>query len=242
MRVASRPSRAPTFRTRPARAHDPRHPVHVTLRAARGLKSLRSEAAFQALSLAFAAARREDFRVLHFSVQTDHVHLIVEADAADGPARRHQRPRLSHGPRAQSHLAPARQPCGATGYHARALTTPREVRNGLVYVLLNFRKHLRAPPGIDPRSSGAWFDGWSRPNAATQPCPVAPARTWLATAGWRRAGGPIDTAMHAGSPAPRQRVPNQDGTAVTNQLFAPARLLSRHRAELPGRRRHSFLQ
>jgi REP element-mobilizing transposase RayT len=68
----------------PRPGHDPRHPVHVTLRAARGLKSLRSEPAFQALSLAVAAASREDFRVVHFSVQTDHVHLIVEAAAGDG--------------------------------------------------------------------------------------------------------------------------------------------------------------
>ena len=40
-------------------------------------------------------------------------------------------------------------------YHARSLTTPREVRHAIAYVLLNFRKHLRAPAGIDPRSSGA---------------------------------------------------------------------------------------
>jgi len=77
-------------------------------------------------------------------------------------------------------------------YHGRAPRTPREVRNGLVYVLLNFRKHLRAPRGIDPRSSGAWFDGWADevpPHGA--PCPVVPARTWLASVGWRRAGGRI---------------------------------------------------
>jgi hypothetical protein len=72
------------------------------------------------------------------------------------------------------------------------LATPREVRNGLVYVLLNFRKHLRAPPAIDPRSSGRWFDGWAHsPPSCTQPCPVASPRTWLGSIGWRRAGGPI---------------------------------------------------
>ena len=60
-------------------------------------------------------------------------------------------------------------------------------------MLLNFRKHLRAPSGIDPRSSAAWFDGWAHgATPRTQTCPVAPARTWLGTIGWRRAGGPIN--------------------------------------------------
>jgi hypothetical protein len=78
-------------------------------------------------------------------------------------------------------------------FHARALATSREVRNALVYVLLNFRKHLRAPPTVDPRSSGPWFQGWSRPHpTSVNGCPVTQPRTWLAAVGWRRAGGPID--------------------------------------------------
>jgi len=53
------------------------------MRAVRGLKSLRSESGFSALLPAFSAANRNGFRVVHFSVQTDHVHLIVEADSGD---------------------------------------------------------------------------------------------------------------------------------------------------------------
>jgi hypothetical protein len=77
-------------------------------------------------------------------------------------------------------------------YHGRALRTPTEVRRGLVYVLLNFRKHLGAPPRVDPRSSGGWFSGWRHGGPAPRDAsPVAPPRTWLATIGWRRAGGAI---------------------------------------------------
>src|SRR6185436_1901250 len=80
-------------------------------------------------------------------------------------------------------------------YHARRLKTPREVRTAFLYVLLNFRKHHRAAPGIDPRSSGRFFDGWKRPpKPPPGPSTVAPARTWLAREGWRRAGGPLDPA------------------------------------------------
>ena len=173
-------------------AHDPRHPVHVTLRAGRGLPSLRSRLTFQALSLAFSAASREDFRVVHFSVQTDHVHLIVEADSSDG-LRRGINGLAGRLARALNRIWRRSGAVWSDRYHARALATPREVRNGLIYVLLNFRKHLRAAPGVDPCSSGAWFDGWSHdPHPREQPFPIAPARTWLATVGWRRAGGPID--------------------------------------------------
>jgi hypothetical protein len=58
-----------------------------------------------------------------------------------------------------------------------------------VYVLQNWRKRLRGVRGLDPRSSAAWFTGWRtsivRPSGRP---PVAPARTWLAGAGWRRHG------------------------------------------------------
>src|SRR5450432_4172274 len=77
-------------------------------------------------------------------------------------------------------------------FHSHALRTPTETRRGLVYVLLNFRKHLRAAPGVDPRSSGPWFGGWRTPVPASRDgVPVASPRTWLATVGWRRAGGAI---------------------------------------------------
>jgi hypothetical protein len=62
----------------------------------------------------------------------------------------------------------------------------------MVYVLLNFRKHLRATAGVDPCSSGPWFHGWAEPvTVAVAERPVASPRTWLATVGWQRAGGPI---------------------------------------------------
>ena len=89
-------------------------------------------------------------------------------------------------------------------YHARPLTTPRQMRISMVYVLLNFRKHLRAPACVDPRSSGPHFSGWQRPPAATDSPPAtAPPATWMASVGWRRAGGPLRLEEHpAAAPRP----------------------------------------
>ena len=58
---------------------------------------------------------------------------------------------------------------------------------GLLYVLQNWKKHIRHVRGLDGRSSAAWFDGWAeRPTSPADPSPVAAPRTWLAATGWRR--------------------------------------------------------
>src|SRR5262252_6902518 len=69
-------------RARPAHARA--HPVHVTMRSA--FRPLRSQFVFPTVRLAIAAANRRegtDFRIVHFSVQIDHLHLLVEAADKD---------------------------------------------------------------------------------------------------------------------------------------------------------------
>ncbi len=79
----------------------------------------------------------------------------------------------------------------ADRYHAHVLKAPREVRNALAYLLHNARHHDIHFTGVDPCSSGVWFDGWDAgievtPSWAGSPLPRA--RTWLLTIGWRRHG------------------------------------------------------
>ena len=115
---------------------------------------------FGAVRDAIAKASSGAFRVIHFSVQRDHVHLIVEG--AD-------RARVIRGIQglvirvalAVNRAAGRRGSVWDDRYHARELRTPREVRNAIAYVLLNFRKHVRdAGSTVDGCSSGFWFDGW----------------------------------------------------------------------------------
>ena len=76
----------------------------------------------------------------------------------------------------------------ADRYHARLLRTPREVRNALIYVLNNFRKHVGRVRGMDRCSSAPWFDGWKIPPGTIVRSPLPRARTWLASMGWKRRG------------------------------------------------------
>jgi len=169
-------------------------PVHVTLRVRSGLASLRTQVVAELLRRAFRHSRREWFRIIHFSIQFNHLHLLVEAPDGRG---------LSRGAsglvircaRRLNRLLGRRGAVFASRYHARELATPREVRAALVYVLHNARRHSVPITGIDPLSSGAVFDGWS--DAGTRTAPphemyarygVSPPTTWLARYGWRKHG------------------------------------------------------
>ena len=176
-------------------------PSHVTLRLRSGTPSLRSRRFLRELRPSLRrACERGGFRVVHYSVQRNHLHLLVESAGKE---------RLGRGMKSVSaRVARAVQRAfGLTGpvlqgrYHLRILRTPREVRAALAHVLLNARKHWRerhgeAPPArLDEASSGRWFDGWRRAPPGREPAQgaleapeVAPARTWLLAVGWRRHG------------------------------------------------------
>jgi putative transposase len=147
-------------RARPA--HAERHPLHVTLRAQ--FRGMRTQRVFAALSRALRrSARRapERFRVVQFSIQADHIHLLVEAAGKAALSRGVQGLCISMARRVNRVLQ-RRGRFWADRFHARALESPRAVRNALVYILANFRKHAgrRFAAGIDCFSSAAFFDGW----------------------------------------------------------------------------------
>ena len=178
-------------------AIDGRRPVLVTMRVRRDVPNLRMQRPMTGVRAALAGGRRRfGFRLVHFSVQGNHLHLIVEA--TDKRA-------LSRGMQGLA-IRLARRVNGAIGragsmfadrYHARALATPREVRSALAYVLLNRQRHaggvrvVFAEGDVDPCSSGAAFDGWARgfrPADSSGGALTVSPRSWLLAVGWRRRG------------------------------------------------------
>jgi REP element-mobilizing transposase RayT len=187
-----------------------RYPVHVTLRVIGAVGNLRRRCVYQAVREAtLTTARREDFRIVHLSIQRTHIHLLVEADdkaaLAVGmkgfqiSAAKHLNAAISKdkpGPRRRGAVFPDR-------YHAQIITSPRQARHTLMYCLNNFRKHQedpRAPMSgwtIDWFSSAVMFPGWVeygdepflwRGPATYDPLVVYQPRTWLLRAGWKQAG------------------------------------------------------
>ena len=143
---------------------------------------------FAVVRAALAAASSGRFRVLQFSVQRDHLHLLVEADGPTG-FERGVRGLAIRVARAVNRLLARRGAVWGDRYHSHLLRSPREVRNALVYVLNNWKKHEPRARGLDPRSSAEWFGGWLKgPIRTRDGSPVAGARTWLANVGWRLRG------------------------------------------------------
>jgi REP element-mobilizing transposase RayT len=63
----------------------PRTPAHITLRVAKHVWNLRTRRCFSVIHSAFCKASahgiaRESFRLIHYSIQGNHLHLLVEAD------------------------------------------------------------------------------------------------------------------------------------------------------------------
>jgi REP element-mobilizing transposase RayT len=211
-RKASGRARGLPHRRRPY--HDAHQPVHVTLRVRRAVGSLRRRAVAAEILRSFRAAagdasRTTTFRVVHFSVQPDHLHLIVEGSGKVALGRGLQGLASRLARRINACLG-RRGPVFADRYFGRSLATPAEVRNAIVYVLTNAAKHAEPIPdlgtapvgGLDPCSSGYWFDGWdvAPPPQEARP-PVATPRTWLLRVGWRRHGAVARTARPAAARA-----------------------------------------
>jgi putative transposase len=160
-------------------------PVHVTLRVLEHVWNLRSQRSFRVVHDALArAARRRDFAVAHYAIQSNHVHLLVEAS---GPSA------LGRGVRGLS-IAIARgmnrlmARSGAVfedRYHAHVLRTPAEARNALRYVLGNRASHARrrgeplADGFVDPYSSAVASTPRVGQLALWSQRPTAEPRTWL---------------------------------------------------------------
>src|SRR5450631_1324035 len=141
-------------------AHSSAHPVHVVLRSK--VRSLRTQFLFPTLRRALAKATRArgDFRVVQFSVQGDHLHLVVEAGSQAALSRGMQGLAIRIARRV-NRLVFRTGKLWVGRFFSRELRSPRVVRNALAYVLHNFRKHGAAGAAlIDPYSSAPYFDGF----------------------------------------------------------------------------------
>ena len=182
-----------------------RHPLHVTLRVKVEIGSLRRVKLYKALRHAtYVVAAYEGMRIVHVSIQREHIHLLVEAES---------KPALSRGMQAFK-ISAAKQINRALGdgerrrrgsvfedrYHSEVITTPRRARHALAYVLNNWRKHGEdrgRAYNTDPYSTGCVFTGWKAYEGKTfvwqapdgyYPLIVWLPQTWLLREGWKRYG------------------------------------------------------
>jgi REP-associated tyrosine transposase len=153
--------------------------IHVTLRVREEVWNLRSRRAFRRLRDALAAAwGRFGLRIVQFSIQGNHVHLIVEADNDEGLSRGMQGLAIRIA-RALNRMMRRSGRVFADHFFSRILKTPTQVVNAIRYVLGNHTHHFAAS-GVDPFSSAGL-------SATDRAALLAPPVGWLLRIGWRRA-------------------------------------------------------
>jgi REP-associated tyrosine transposase len=179
-------------------------PVHITLKVLDVVGDLRTDKRFARIQRAFfAACDHLDMRILQFSVQGNHIHLVVEAadHKALSTAMQGLCIRLAKG---INRISGRGGTVFADRYHAHVLKTPSEVRNAVHYVFNNQRKHRRErgilthPWDLDGYSSAfgeaCWYIGDGGEAAMVIVEPV----TWL---GWHSAAVDLRLRPPEGHPA-----------------------------------------
>lgn len=181
-----------------------RTPAHVTVRLENDIENLRKRDAYHAFRAALTTAyRRDDFRVVHISLQRIHAHFVVEADDERALAKGMQGLQVAAARRLNAAISKGRRSkrCGRVfvdRYHARILRTPSEVRHAINYVINNWRHHdehigLESSSWqVDYFSSGPTFTGWREPipplPRGYTPLQTSKPTSWLLRIGWTRAG------------------------------------------------------
>ena len=170
-------------------AVNPRHPLHVAIRVRKHVWNLRAGVPWKRLKQAFAGGReRFGLRLVHFSVQGNHIHLLVEAT----DRRALTRGMKGLGVRIAKTLNRMMRRKGAVyadRYWARPLRTKEEVRNALIYVLCNSDKHALSIPGrgsvrrtsFSAVTHDPYVEGWDARSSAHPPVAdetTVAARTW----------------------------------------------------------------
>jgi REP element-mobilizing transposase RayT len=186
-----------------------RHALHVVLRVVPAVGNLRHRKMYKAMREAtIVAAVRERIRIVHISLQRNHVHLLVEAENKQVLARGMQGFQISAARNINTLLGDGRYrrrrgPVFADRYHLEVITSPTRARHALSYVLSNWRRHGEDRRGlastwlVDPYSSAISFPDWKElegkafmwPMRETyEPLMVRRPQSWLLREGWRLCG------------------------------------------------------
>lgn len=174
-------------------------PLHVTVNFIEGLPNLRREGLAEVVLGALEARPRgEGFRVVHFALLSNHLHLICEAQH-NGALTAGMRGLNVRVARAVNRKLGRKGRVVAERFHLHVLQTKREVRNAVNYVLRNGERHgawdkrtrsadvgrtVGAVGRPDPLSSAAFFPHWAERQFDLSPrqaraSVVDAAGTWL---------------------------------------------------------------
>jgi len=177
-------------------------PLHVNVKLIKGLPTLRAKNKFKLIKRGILKARERGLRIIHFSIQSNHIHLLIESENKRELGRGMQSFCISLAKSLNGFLK-RQGKVFVERYHLHILKTPTEVRNALRYIFMNFAKHTRTPHRFDAYSSLICFPdkiklGLARVNTYAlfkgklrrrefkeeMNLLIAPAESWFLKIGW----------------------------------------------------------
>jgi hypothetical protein len=125
-------------------------PLHLTIKLIRA--DIQNKAILKALRHAIFRARLQGLRVIHYSLEHDHIHLYAESSDNKILGKAMKALGGSLVKRINKHFL-SKGRCYKTRYHLRILRSATEVKNVINYILKNGIKHRRTKSVIDPYNS-----------------------------------------------------------------------------------------
>lgn len=176
-------------------------PVHVTWRLKGNSVNLRCFRVSEIFKSSALGAKKFGLRILHYSIQGNHLHIMAEA-SENSELYRGIRSFVVRFSRGIKGIVSVRGPLFDGRYHLHVLKTPTEVKRALAYILQNFSKHSKLIWYLDEFSSAPFFRQWSallglklgpllkdKEHFLDLPMHLSRPRSWLAREGWLRGRG-----------------------------------------------------
>jgi REP element-mobilizing transposase RayT len=125
-------------------------PLHLTIKLIRA--DIQNKTILKGLRHAIQRARAQGLKIIHYSLERDHVHLYAEGAENQTLAKAMKALGVSFVRRINRYHK-TKGSCYKTRYHLRILNTAREVKNVINYILKNGIKHGRTKELIDTYNS-----------------------------------------------------------------------------------------
>jgi len=126
--------------------------LHLTVKVKRIKADMKNKAVLSILKRAIMNARKQGLRVIHFTLEYDHIHLLIEAENNEILGKGMQ----SFGVTFSKAINRMKKQSGGVykhRYHFRQISGVRQLKNVLNYIFTNGVKHKTAKSLVNPYNS-----------------------------------------------------------------------------------------
>ena len=126
--------------------------LHLTIKVRSNKADIKSKKILKALHHAIKRARLKKLRVIHYTLEFNHLHLLIECESHKTLHQGMQAFGISLS-KAINRIKKLKGTVYKHRYHLKKLATRRELKNALHYIFNNGKKHKRTNSILDPYNS-----------------------------------------------------------------------------------------